>query len=78
MYEPGKVYEGDGTAHAPIAVVTTSAQSLARYIGPFAIGPWVWVRTAADLPAGRLGGLAMLDTEPVDPELSYALLAAFN
>lgn len=76
QYIPGRIEPGDGTDQRPVAVVTDSPEQLHAYVTAAAIGPWVWVCEVADVDGLQLGGVAMLDQEPVGDELRDALMAA--
>jgi hypothetical protein len=76
MYHPGTIYKGDGSDQAPVAVVTETRERLAAYVEAAPIGPWVWVRTLDDIPEEPLGGVALLDADPVDVDLRDALVKA--
>jgi hypothetical protein len=73
-YEPGTIYKGDDQGEPPIAIVARERAQVAAYVEAAPIGPWVWLREASDLPEERLGGVAMLDTEPIPDGLRTALV----
>jgi len=58
----------------PIGVVSSSVERATEYLNDVS-SPYVIIRTVADVPE-RLGGLALLDDEPVPLELAQALSRA--
>lgn len=74
----GKIHDGGTDAGAPIAVVTRHDEAALAYLTAApAVGRYVVVSELADLPEGvALGGIAILDREPLDPALRDALTAA--
>lgn len=74
---PGVLHDGGADTGAPIAVVSTSGQRVADYLAAAPIGQYVVVRLVEHIPTGmQLGGVAMLDREPVSDELAAALVTA--
>lgn len=60
----------------PVGIVADDLEKVAAYLDAGPLGPYVVIRTAADVPP-RLGGIALLDVQ-VDVELRDALVRAMG
>lgn len=77
---PGLVQSGGRDSDGAVAVVTKHLEKARSYLTDAApVGRYVVVRVADDLPDGlELGGLALLDGEPLEPGLVAKLSAALG
>jgi hypothetical protein len=62
-------------AERKIGIVSRDPDRVLAYLDALPVGPYVVIRDVADVPA-ELGGLALLDDEPVPLDLAEALSRA--
>ena len=59
----------------PVGIVADSFEDVFEYLDLGGIASYVIIRTVADVPP-RLGGIALLTSAPIPPELADALTEA--
>lgn len=75
---PGVLNDGGADTGHTIVIATQSPDAALAYLAQAPIGRYVVVAAAGQLPAGiELGGLAVLDQEPLPEALVAELTTAF-
>jgi hypothetical protein len=61
----------------PVGIICSDPADAVRYLEAGPVGPYVIIRSAADVPAA-LGGMANLRTDVLEPELREAVTRALG
>lgn len=61
----------------PVGIVCSRLEDVVAYLEAGPVGPYVVIRSAADVPAA-LGGLANLRSDVLEPELRQAIARALG